>query len=89
MVPSSSRGLPCACWADHAWHAGLVETSSNLASVRPAEGPEGSYSIVCCTRSSLGPALEAVRDRIVEVGQRVSDSLPARCGLAARPLPGL
>ena len=45
-----------------------VETSSNLASVKPAEegsaGGNGTYEILCSTRSSLSPPLEAVRRRI-------------------------
>ncbi|KAG2497779.1 hypothetical protein HYH03_004051 [Edaphochlamys debaryana] len=49
---------------------GLVETSVNVASVKPVEG-EGQagpgwrrYAVVTSTRSSLGPALEATRDVI-------------------------
>lgn len=48
-----------------------VETSSNLASVKPIEdaekgsaGGNGTYEILCSTRSSLSPPLEAVRRRI-------------------------
>ncbi|CAN0563159.1 unnamed protein product, partial [Ectocarpus sp. 12 AP-2014] len=50
---------------------GLVETSSNLASVTPIKGAQGgdagengTYEILCSTRSSLSPPLEAVRRRI-------------------------
>ncbi|CAM9620742.1 unnamed protein product [Ectocarpus fasciculatus] len=51
---------------------GLVETSSNLASVTPIKGVQGgedaggngTYEILCSTRSSLSPPLEAVRRRI-------------------------
>lgn len=50
-----------------------VETSSNLASVTPidkgdsgsgAVGDDGTYEILCSTRSSLSPPLEVVRRRI-------------------------
>ena len=51
---------------------GLVETSSNLASVRPsgAEAPTGqvAYRIQCSTRSSLMPALERTRGAIRRIG---------------------
>ncbi|CAM9513569.1 unnamed protein product [Pylaiella littoralis] len=50
---------------------GLVETSSNLAAVTPIQrvesesaGRNGTYEILCSTRSSLSPPLEAVRSRI-------------------------
>lgn len=46
--------------------ADLVETSTNLASVRPAEGG-AAHEIVTCTRSSLPFALERLRDRIAIV----------------------
>ena len=52
---------------------GLVETSTNLASVRceaAAPGSDAECGIVCCTRSSLSSALEAVRDRIEKVSIR-------------------
>lgn len=55
---------------------GLVETSSNLASVRQvdddgAEGGSGavSYRLQCSTRSSLGPALERCRAAIRRMGE--------------------
>ena len=55
-------------------HAGLVETSSNLASVKPEE-TEGSaptaYKVNCSTRSSLSPALEQVRDSIARLARLV------------------
>jgi dipeptidase D len=54
---------------------GLVETSSNLASVRPstdntADVPAGhvAYRIQCSTRSSLMPALERTRGAIRRIG---------------------
>lgn len=48
---------------------GLVETSNNLAMIRPSAPPaKGTrtmhYTIATMTRSALGSALEAVRDRI-------------------------
>jgi dipeptidase D len=46
---------------------GLVETSSNLASVRPAAAAQGgrvTYRLQCSTRSSLMPALERCRAAI-------------------------
>lgn len=57
--------------------AGLVETSTNLASVRAhaannTSGPVANhttYTIVCCTRSSLMPALETVRQRIAKLAR--------------------
>ena len=66
--------------------SGLVETSTNLASVKPAEGgaSDGSaaaYLVNCSTRSSLGPALEATRDSIAKLAALVSPSL------ARLPLP--
>ncbi|CAM9740717.1 unnamed protein product, partial [Hapterophycus canaliculatus] len=56
---------------------GLVETSSNLASVTPVKAgggsgagdQKGTYEILCSTRSSLGPALEAVRRRIKKAAE--------------------
>eukprot|EP00903_Cladosiphon_okamuranus_P006582 g6430.t1 len=55
---------------------GLVETSSNLASVTPiktaehsAAGGNGTYEILCSTRSSLSPPLEAVRRRIKKAAE--------------------
>lgn len=56
---------------------GQVETSSNLASVTPIKSGKGSdagdkqdtYEILCSTRSSLGPALEAVRRRIKKAAE--------------------
>lgn len=52
--------------------AGLVETSNNVASVQPAAGPAAAgaavtYTVVTSTRSSFGPALEAVRDNIEDI----------------------
>lgn len=50
---------------------GLVETSTNLASVKPGAAESGArpdkYLIQCSTRSSLGPVLEAVRDSIAKL----------------------
>lgn len=50
----------------------LVETSSNLASVRPsgavAPGGQVAYRIQCSTRSSLMPALERTRGAIRRIG---------------------
>lgn len=42
--------------------AGLVETSTNLASIKPqpAEGGQAVFAVQCSTRSSLMPALEQV-----------------------------
>eukprot|EP00752_Nemacystus_decipiens_P004012 g3675.t1 len=55
---------------------GLVETSSNLASVKPIDtaaqsgvGVNGTYEILCSTRSSLSPPLEAVRGRIKKAAE--------------------
>ena len=49
-------------------NTGLVETSTNLASVKPCPTENGAlpekYMVQCSTRSSLGPPLEAVRDSI-------------------------
>ena len=66
--------------------AGLVETSTNLASVKPAEGGSGgsgggaAYLINCSTRSSLMPALEATRDSIAKLAALVRGPLPKRNG---------
>ena len=50
--------------APHALPAGLVETSTNLASIKPlpasSDGKAG-FAVQCSTRSSLMPALEQVR----------------------------
>ncbi|KAK9794340.1 hypothetical protein WJX73_005452 [Symbiochloris irregularis] len=61
---------------------GLVETSTNLASVKlqaPTHtGPLAAhvtYSIVCCTRSSLMPALENVRQRIAKTARLCGASI--------------
>ena len=65
--------------------AGLVETSTNLASVKPASSNESApsaYKINCSTRSSLSPALENVRDSIARLSKLVSH--PER--LSARQL---
>ena len=62
--------------------SGLVETSTNLASVKP-DSSKGSapsaYKINCSTRSSLSPALENVRDSIARLSKLVShaERLPA------------
>jgi hypothetical protein len=54
---------------------GLVETSTNLASVKP-DSSNGSapcaYKINCSTRSSLSPALENARDSIARLSKLVS-----------------
>ncbi|BDA48997.1 Cytosol non-specific dipeptidase [Coccomyxa sp. Obi] len=54
---------------------GLVETSTNLASVKPGPADGGArpnkYLIQCSTRSSLGPVLEAVRDSIAKLSRLV------------------
>ena len=59
--------LSCHCCS----MAGLVETSTNLAAVQSSapspETPHIHYTITCSTRSSLGPALEAVRIRISKI----------------------
>ena len=50
--------------------SGLVETSNNVASIHPIASSSASsvsYLLVTSTRSSLGPALEAVRDSIEAV----------------------
>lgn len=59
-----------------------METSTNLASVKlqaPANtGPLAAhvtYSIVCCTRSSLMPALENVRQRIAKTARLCGASI--------------
>ena len=53
-----------------------METSTNLASVKPGPAESGSmpeiYLVQCSTRSSLGPALEAVRDSISKLSSLVS-----------------
>lgn len=66
--------------------AGLVETSTNLASVKlqaPTHtGPLAAhvtYSIVCCTRSSLMPALENVRQRIAKTARLCGASIALVC----------
>lgn len=46
--------------------SGLVETSSNVASVQTGESGT-SVEVVCSTRSSIGGALEAVRRRIASL----------------------
>jgi hypothetical protein len=45
------------------WCAGLVETSSNLASVKLQEsvGDKAAFVVQCSTRSSMMPALQQVR----------------------------
>jgi len=45
---------------------GLVETSSNTASVKKVPG---GYQVVTCSRSSLGHALERTRDAIRAIGE--------------------
>ncbi|KAI3439136.1 hypothetical protein D9Q98_001544 [Chlorella vulgaris] len=50
---------------------GLVETSSNLASVKAqgaGDGATTSFAVTCSTRSSLMPALEQVRSSIKRIG---------------------
>ena len=51
--------------------AGLVETSNNLAAVRCEAGAaspsSGACAITCSSRSSLMPALEAVRGSIAKL----------------------
>lgn len=64
-------------------HAGLVETSNNVASVhvRPrdaaATSPSGSvtFTVLCMTRSSLLPALEAVRETIEACAARAGGTV--------------
>jgi hypothetical protein len=64
---------------------GLVETSTNLASVKPGPAEGGSapqkYMVQCSTRSSLGPPLEAVRDSISKLSGLVGPHyhVPAHC----------
>ncbi|KAL4434503.1 hypothetical protein ABPG75_000944 [Micractinium tetrahymenae] len=58
---------------------GLVETSTNLASIKPlaakvAAGgaggsPKAAFAVQCSTRSSLMPALEQVRSTIMRIGR--------------------
>ncbi|EFN51344.1 hypothetical protein CHLNCDRAFT_59267 [Chlorella variabilis] len=50
---------------------GLVETSSNLASIEPQEVASGkaAFAVQCSTRSSLMPALEQVRSSITRIGR--------------------
>jgi hypothetical protein len=59
--------------------AGLVETSSNLAAVRcaaEAGAPgRGECAITCSSRSSLMPALEAVRVSIAKLAALVRPAL--------------
>ena len=56
-------------------YAGLVETSSNLAAVRceadAASPSSGECAITCSSRSSLMPALEAVRGSIAKLASLV------------------
>ncbi|EIE18888.1 aminoacyl-histidine dipeptidase [Coccomyxa subellipsoidea C-169] len=58
---------------------GLVETSTNLASVKPCPAENGAlpekYMVQCTTRSSLGPPLEAVRDSISKLSGLVGASV--------------
>lgn len=70
LMLRSSRPHPYINLLTFTSRAGLVETSTNLASVRcdqSASASQAGASIVCCTRSSLSSALEAVRDRIEKV----------------------
>lgn len=57
-------------------NAGLVETSTNLASVKQdsssGEGVPTAYKINCSTRSSLSPAMDSVRDSIARLSCLVS-----------------
>lgn len=52
---------------------GLVETSTNLASVKPVESDaaagQACFAVQCSTRSSLMPALEQVRSSINRIGR--------------------
>ena len=63
--------------------AGLVETSSNLAAVRcvPEEGApgRGDCSITCSSRSSLMPALEAMRASIAKLAGLVRHTSRVSC----------
>ncbi len=63
--------------------AGLVETSSNLAAVRcvPEAGApgRGDCSITCSSRSSLMPALEAVRASIAKLAGLVRRTSCVAC----------
>ncbi|CAL5222920.1 g5353 [Coccomyxa viridis] len=57
---------------------GLVETSTNLASVKPDStdnSAPGAYKINCSTRSSLSPALEHVRDSIARLSRLVGATI--------------
>lgn len=69
--PSLAPQPPCASFKHYRLsqlplaRAGLVETSNNVASLQPsASSPDDTMVIVTSTRSSLGHALEAVRDTI-------------------------
>ena len=56
---------------------GLVETSTNLASVKPdssTDSAPSAYKVNCSTRSSLSPALEHVRDSIARLSRLVRAS---------------
>ncbi|KXZ50230.1 hypothetical protein GPECTOR_17g868 [Gonium pectorale] len=68
------RGLPHGPLRFSQDVAGLVETSSNVASLKEAESPSPApgrrrYSVVTTTRSLLDPALEATRDVIQGLAQ--------------------
>ena len=71
-VPFSCDSLACSC-------PGLVETSTNLASVKPDSSDDsapGAYKINCSTRSSLSLALEHVRDSIARLSRLVRAKAP-------------
>jgi dipeptidase D len=54
---------------------GLVETSNNVASIKPhADSPASAYSVTCSTRSSIMPALEAHRDRLEVIARALGCS---------------
>ena len=76
-----SENLSWQICSDDRLHAGLVETSSNLASVKPEESEGGAptaYKVNCSTRSSLLPALEQVRDSIARLSRLVRGHIPLR-----------
>lgn len=55
---------------EHPVLSGLVETSNNLAAVKP-EADGASYKIVMSSRSSIGSALQSQRDVIARVARVV------------------
>ena len=77
-APSAEYGHPTYLPPKTDRLAAQVETSSNLASVTPIKTAEqsgaggngtGTYEILCSTRSSLSPPLEAVRRRIKKAAE--------------------